>query len=97
MTMIGHIVLEMIRQALGGHGLGRGPGQGPPRDTSAHATLSRSGTGLGGMGGVTAKYAADRGQVLARQPTPTTISPTLIKTTPTQPTTPILSKRLFTK
>ena len=89
--MIGHFVLEMIRQALGGHGRVRGPGEGPPRDTSARVDISRSGiTGIGGMRGVTQQYAREHNQTLARVETPKTISPTVMRT----PTTPTLSAPL---
>ena len=89
--MIGHLVLEMIRQALGGKGGVRGPGQGPPRDTSARVDIGRSGiTGIGGMRGVTQQYAREHGQTLARVETPKTISLTVMRT----PTTPTLSAPL---
>ena len=89
--MITHVILAMIKYAISGKGRVRGPGQGPPRDTSARVNISRSGiTGIGGMRGVTQQYAREHGQTLARVETPKTISPTVMRT----PTTPTLSAPL---
>ena len=87
MSLITYVLAKLLTNKL----KGRGPGEGPPRDTSARVNIGRSGiTGIGGMRDVTQQYAREHGQTLARVEPPKEISQSISRT----PKTPTITTSL---